>query len=549
MAQGRNHWATGPVVQWSFLQFKKQAGSKVEQPTPQFLHSATQVGSKIVVFGGCSYFGEPLRSLFVYDTLKFEWSAPSESTRFEEDHPGARYSHSATLVESHPPKILVYGGMLGGGTFEFDSPDGVDEQGPERAPQRLMMNWRRKGRQNMQHEEMDESVYLLSLNAESWVWSKPLIAGTRSKGQKPPSRAEHSACKTSTNEVTIFGGWCDAPQGPSSDLWTFNYVDMEWKAVETSGIHPRQRYRHTAEMVAGKMYILGGSDNGEDVADASRGNLSLHELDFGTMQWSHPALRGMNPFPRSGHGSSVIGANTLAVFGGKRSNELFFNDLVLIDCGSWCTTVVNAVEDCLPTPIGNCSMTNVGNKLFVFGGTDAKGACYNDIRSLDIGLYLSSSDITVGEGASSDYCFKILIIGDACKSPHSLSTLHLFLPSTPSYSLLSPSFLSSSTSLFHSIHLSPSLFLSISSFSLSFHCSRGQVGHPHAILRGTVSRHLHQHHRHRLQQQDDPRRPRHLQARDLGHGRPGALLDHHGQLLPRRPGGHASVRRRPARLL
>lgn len=67
----------------------------------------------------------------------------------------------------------------------------------------------------------------------------------------------------------------------------------------------------------------------------------------------------------------------------------------------------------LPTPVANCSLSAVGNKCFVFGGTDVKGACYNDIRSLDVGYYLSSDDITVGEGASSDYSFKILIIGDA----------------------------------------------------------------------------------------------------------------------------------------
>lgn len=80
-----------------------------------------------------------------------------------------------------------------------------------------------------------------------------------------------------------------------------------------------------------------------------------------------------------------------------------------------CTTV-NAVESHLPTPIANCSLTAVGNKFIVFGGTDVKGNCFNDIRSVDVGYYLNANDITVGEGASSDYSFKLLIIGDACKS-------------------------------------------------------------------------------------------------------------------------------------
>lgn len=83
---------------------------------------------------------------------------------------------------------------------------------------------------------------------------------------------------------------------------------------------------------------------------------------------------------------------------------------------------VIAVDSHLPIPIANCSLSTVGNKVFVFGGTDAKGTCFNDIRSLDVGGYLSEDDITVGQGASSDYAFKILIIGDAAVGKSSLLT-------------------------------------------------------------------------------------------------------------------------------
>lgn len=92
---------------------------------------------------------------------------------------------------------------------------------------------------------------------------------------------------------------------------------------------------------------------------------------------------------------------------------MFFNDLFLIDTFNFTSTIVNAVEACLPTPVQNCSISAVGNRCFVFGGTDVKANCFNDIRSLDIGTYLDSNDITVGEGSSSDYSFKILIIGDS----------------------------------------------------------------------------------------------------------------------------------------
>lgn len=88
---------------------------------------------------------------------------------------------------------------------------------------------------------------------------------------------------------------------------------------------------------------------------------------------------------------------------------------MLIDLAHYTAVTVNAVENQLPTPVSNSSMCAVGNKCFVFGGTDAKGACYNDIRALDVGYYMSSADISVGEGAQSEYSFKILIIGDAGK--------------------------------------------------------------------------------------------------------------------------------------
>ena len=139
------------------------------------------------------------------------------------------------------------------------------------------------------------------------------------KQSKPRPRAEHSCSKISANEVAIFGGWTDRPM---NDLWSFNYVDMEWRVLVSTGIQPRPRYRHTAEFVGNHLYVLGGSDNGDDVAQQSR-NLGMHVLNLSTMQWHHPpVISGSNPFPRSGHGSAVIGALTIAVFGGKVNNQV-----------------------------------------------------------------------------------------------------------------------------------------------------------------------------------------------------------------------------------
>ena len=303
-----------PLVQWSFLQYKKMKNSVA--PVQCCLHSTTQIGSKFLVYGGCDFQGDPLSQLLLFDSAIYQWSSPGDATDFQEDHPGPRYGHTATLVELHPPKIMVYGGLIGGGTFEFDAPDGVADHAESPGMQRSFMSKRRKGKKSAHIEEIDESVYFLTLNADSWIWSKPLVHG--GKDSRPSGRVEHSACKTGTNEVTIFGGWS---QKPTNDMWAFNYVDMEWRLVVSSGIQPRPRYRHTAEVVGMRMYILGGSDNGEDVAEGAK-YLGLHELNLETMQWTHPIITGTNPFPRSGHSSCVIGAQTIAVFGGKINDQV-----------------------------------------------------------------------------------------------------------------------------------------------------------------------------------------------------------------------------------
>ncbi len=96
--------------------------------------------------------------------------------------------------------------------------------------------------------------------------------------------------------------------------------------------------------------------------------------------------------------------------------------MILIDLEHFTGVTINTVEAFLPTPVISSTLTTIGNKCFVFGGTDHKNACYSDLRTLDIGEYLSTDDITVNEGASSDYSFKILIIGDSAVGKSSILT-------------------------------------------------------------------------------------------------------------------------------
>ena len=89
------------------------------------------------------------------------------------------------MIEMHPPKLIVYGGMINGGTFEFDEPDTVEavnsEDGTSDDPnlrlsggfagiERSFIASRRKGKKNNALEETDDAVYFLTLLSHDWIW-------------------------------------------------------------------------------------------------------------------------------------------------------------------------------------------------------------------------------------------------------------------------------------------------------------------------------------------------------------------------------------------
>jgi hypothetical protein len=46
-----------------------------------------------------------------------------------------------------------------------------------------------------------------------------------------------------------------------------------------------------------------------------------------SLEWSHPSLSGRSPFPRSGHAACVVGQASIAVFGGKKNQDTFSNEV------------------------------------------------------------------------------------------------------------------------------------------------------------------------------------------------------------------------------
>lgn len=82
------------------------------QPDARGFHTAVILGTDMVVWGGLDV-GGPLDTGARYDTTGLTWSATNSP------QPEARHGHTAVVLESTPPVMVVWGGM--GASAELDS--------------------------------------------------------------------------------------------------------------------------------------------------------------------------------------------------------------------------------------------------------------------------------------------------------------------------------------------------------------------------------------------------------------------------------------------
>lgn len=191
------------------------------------------------------------------------------------DPPHVRGGHTATLVEKN---LLVLGGVhhKGAGKFEYFT--------------------------------LDPAV----LNTETLAWFRPRVA----VGKGPPGRAYHTTTRVGT-ALFVFGGQCsrggDTSTGLLSDLPVFDLVRMCWETRDVRGTQPRARYWHTAELIEGKLFIIGGFDGTKSLKD-------VHVLDVETQMWSTPKCTG-DPMPGLAQHTATIVGQQLYVFGGMSISQ------------------------------------------------------------------------------------------------------------------------------------------------------------------------------------------------------------------------------------
>uniref|UniRef100_A0A6B2LLN4 Uncharacterized protein n=1 Tax=Arcella intermedia TaxID=1963864 RepID=A0A6B2LLN4_9EUKA len=142
------------------------------------------------------------------------------------------------------------------------------------------------------------------------------------KGSGPVARRYHSAV-VFENGLYVFGGF-SAQQKPLNDLWKFDSDRMEWEVVESSGDVPSARYGHVAVIYNNQMYVHGGNMDKFSALD------DFYVFDFGTKVWKLIGQDENRPPSRYFH-SGAIKDNRFYVFGGAKTNSLYYNDLFYYD--------------------------------------------------------------------------------------------------------------------------------------------------------------------------------------------------------------------------
>ncbi len=143
--------------------------------------------------------------------------------------PGPRFGHTMVTIEN---KVYLFGGANYASSGQL-----LDEQHP--------------------HEQLFNDV---------WVWDEePRDWLEIPQNSQPPARHSHAAVELNGRMYVLFG------QGGSGnffeDLWSYDPVNNTWDEITPSGPGPVGRASHTAVVIDGAIYVLGGEDQDGNIRE------------------------------------------------------------------------------------------------------------------------------------------------------------------------------------------------------------------------------------------------------------------------------------------
>lgn len=290
-------------------------------PIPRMGHTATRVGHQILVFGGSTEDGA-LDDMYIFNTDTNSWLKPAVSG----NAPSAREEHSAVRANN---KIFFYGGLAPDGTILGD-------------------------------------LHVFDAEFNLWFNNPPMT------GQLPTPRSGHSAVMYE-NRMFVFGG--HSTDGTLNELRILDTQLMSWFSPTVSGTIPKPRQDHAAVMVGYKMIVYGGCSYPDRVC-----NNDAVGLNVVTGKWAPLDSLGSTPSAREGHTLERLDQNRVVMIGGCKLDSGCFHDVHIME-----NTTNRCPRDCLK-----------------------RGKCKRDEKSR------SSCECAIGY--SGVYCRKIVPCPNNCSS-------------------------------------------------------------------------------------------------------------------------------------
>ncbi|KAF3793548.1 Kelch domain-containing protein 3 [Nymphaea thermarum] len=193
---------------------------------------------------------------------------------------------------------------------------------------------------------------------------------------------------------------------------------------------PGKRWGHTCNSIKGGrfLYVFGGY--GKDNCQTNE----VHVFDTIKQTWSKPMVKGVPPLPRDSHSCTTVG-NKLFVFGGTDGHNPL-NDLHVLDTttNTWTQPIISGDG---PEAREGHSATLVGRRLFIFGGCgksfeEDEEIYYNNLYILDTETLVWKRAVTTGSPpcardshTCSSWKNKVVVLGGEDASDCYLSDVHI----------------------------------------------------------------------------------------------------------------------------
>jgi hypothetical protein len=259
-------------------------------------------------------------------------------------------------------------------------------------------------------------LYVRTLEEELPEWWGPEVATAMEAAESNGDESNHTTTTitTATTSTTVNGGSSDsqnnnhvttstpaaaAATAPSSKS-AVNPVKSRSVAevvVEGSWVspyiasdrRPPPRYEQSMTLIGNYLYVVGGNCGGRYLADTWALNLENLSWNCVLTGKGEAAATTTVPPPVAGHATVAWNGNVVCIGGHTKSKDETEMPVRLLDtqAGAWSTlsTTSNSAETLAhPRPRGGHTATVIGNKVYVFGGEDAKRKPLNELWVLDL---------------------------------------------------------------------------------------------------------------------------------------------------------------------